>query len=128
MSKKAAFHSSNAPKAGGPYSPAIVVGNMAFLAGQLGTDPATGEFVAGDVEAQTRQTLQNLSAVLTEAGFTLADVVKTTVFLADMNDFARMNGVYETFFPDTPPARTTVQVARLPRDARIEIELIAIRD
>ena len=118
-------HSDQAPKAIGPYSQAIRAGDFIFCAGQTPLDPGTGNLVEGDIEAQTRRVLQNLSAVLQAAGTNMNKVVKTTVFLQDMNDFQRMNAVYAEFFPKDPPARSTVQVARLPRDARVEIELIA---
>ncbi|RME44089.1 MAG: RidA family protein [Chloroflexi bacterium] len=114
-----------APAAVGPYSQAIRVDNSVFTAGQIAIDPRTGKLVEGDIQAQTRQVLQNLSAVLEAAGTSLANVVKTTVFLADLSDFAAMNEVYAEFFPDGPPARSAVQVARLPLDALIEIEAIA---
>ncbi len=114
-----------APKAIGPYSQAIRVGDLVFCAGQTPLDPATGNLVEGGIEAQTRRVLQNLSAVLEAAGTSFERAVKTTVFLADMNDFQKMNAVYAEFFPADPPARSTVQVARLPRDAMVEIEIIA---
>ncbi len=116
----------NAPGAIGPYSQAIKAGNMVFVSGQIPIDPATGEFVAGDIPEQTSQVLTNLSAILDAAGCSLNDVVKTTVFLADMNDFSAMNAVYSEFFIDNKPARATVEAARLPRDARVEIECIAM--
>jgi 2-iminobutanoate/2-iminopropanoate deaminase len=119
------INTAQAPKAIGPYSQAIRAGDFVFCAGQTPLDPATGNLVEGDIEVQTRRVLQNLSAVLQAAGTSLAKVVKTTVFLQDMNDFQKMNTVYGEFFPKDPPARSTVQVARLPRDARVEIELIA---
>jgi 2-iminobutanoate/2-iminopropanoate deaminase len=119
-------HSDQAPKAIGPYSQAIRAGEFIFCAGQTPIDPATGNLVEGGIEEQTRRVLQNLSAVLQAAGTSLDRVVKTTVFLLDMNEFARMNAVYAEFFPTNPPARSTVQVARLPKDARVEIELIAL--
>ncbi len=115
-----------APKAIGPYSQGIRVGDFVFCAGQAGLDPATGKLVQGGIEAETRRVLQNLAAVLEQAGTSLKNVVKTTVFLTDMNEFKAMNGVYAEFFPGTPPARSTVQVARLPADARVEIEAIAL--
>ena len=118
-------HTDKAPKAMGPYSQAIRVGELLFCAGQTPLDPATGNMVEGDIEAQTRRVLQNLGAVVEAAGTSMSKVVKTTVFLQDMNDFQRMNAVYGEFFPKDPPARSTVQVARLPRDARVEIELVA---
>ena len=117
----------DAPRAIGPYSQAIVAGELVFASGQIPTDPQTGEFVAGGVAEQTEQVLRNLAAVLEAAGSGLDRVVKTTVFLADMNDFAAMNEVYGRFFASEPPARATVQAARLPRDARVEIEAIALR-
>jgi 2-iminobutanoate/2-iminopropanoate deaminase len=115
-----------APQARGPFSQAIVAGDFVFVAGQLGVDPKTGEFVGSGLEEQAEQVLRNLSAVLEAAGSDLGHVVKTTVFLADMNDFNAMNEVYRRYFKEDPPARSTVQVARLPRNARIEIEAIAI--
>ncbi len=116
----------NAPAAIGPYSQAIQHGNMLFLAGQLGIDPATGTLLDG-VEAQTRQALTNLGAVLEAAGFEYADVVQAQVFLADLNDYSKMNTVYAEFFTSEPPARAAVQVARVPRDARVEILLTAVK-
>lgn len=116
----------NAPGAIGPYSQAVKTGNMVFCSGQIPIDPATGEFVSNDVAEQTEQVLKNLSAVLEAAGTNLGNVVKTTVFLADMNDFAVFNEVYAKYFSDNKPARATVQAARLPRDARVEIECIAV--
>lgn len=115
-----------APQAIGPYSQAARDGKLVFTSGQIPLDPATGEFVAGGAREQTEQVLKNLSAVLKAAGAELDQVVKTTVFLADMNDFAAMNEVYGRFFSSKPPARATVQAARLPRDARVEIEAIAV--
>lgn len=116
----------NAPGAIGPYSQAVVTGNMVFCSGQIPIDPATGQFVSEDIAEQTEQVLKNLSAVLEAAGSDLGKVVKTTVFLADMNDFAAMNDVYARYFDANKPARATVQAARLPRDARVEIECIAL--
>ncbi len=116
----------NAPGAIGPYSQAIKAGGMVFCSGQIPIDPATGAFVSDVVSEQTEQVLKNLSEVLKAAGSGLDSVVKTTVFLADMNDFAEMNEVYGRFFSDNKPARATVQAARLPRDAKVEIECIAI--
>lgn len=116
----------NAPGAIGPYSQAVKAGNMVFCSGQIPIDPQTGEFVSQDVAGQTEQVLKNLSAVLEAAGTSFAGVVKTTVFLADMNDFAAMNEVYARYFGENKPARATVQAARLPRDARVEIECIAL--
>ena len=115
-----------APGAIGPYSQAIKAGNLVFCSGQIPIDPVTGEFVSNDVTEQTEQVLKNLVAVLEAAGTGLANVVKTTVFLADMSDFAAMNEVYGRYFNENKPARATVQAARLPRDAKVEIECIAI--
>ena len=116
----------NAPAAIGPYSQAIKAGGLVFVSGQIPTDPATGEFVAGGISEQTQQVLKNLSAVLEAAGSSLDQVVKTTVFLADMKEFSGMNEVYATFFTGPPPARATVAAAGLPRDARVEIEAVAL--
>lgn len=118
--------SEKAPKAIGPYSQAIVIENLVFTAGQVGLDPVTMELVEGGVEAQTRQVLTNLKHVLEKADSGLNFIVKTTVFLQDMSDFAKMNSVYAEFFPENPPARSTVQVAGLPKGARVEIESIAL--
>lgn len=117
--------SNDAPKPIGPYSQGIRWGNLLFCAGQTGVNPQTGDFAPGGIEAQTRQTLTNLSTVLKAAGTDLAHVLKTTVFLADMADFTTMNGVYAEFFPSAPPARTTVAVKTLPKNALVEIEVIA---
>ncbi len=114
-----------APAAIGPYSQAIVANGFVFVSGQIPIDPATGSFVEGGIAAQTRQGLNNLKAVLEAAGSSLADVVKTTVFLASLGDFAEMNAVYGEFFSSDPPARATVQAAALPRGALVEIEAIA---
>lgn len=114
-----------APKAIGPYSQAIRAGSLLFVSGQIPIDPATGQMVDGDVAAQTRRVFQNLQAILEAAGTSLDAVVRSTVYLADMNDFAAMNEVYGTFFSAPAPARATVQAARLPRDARVEIDVIA---
>ena len=118
----------HAPRAIGPYSQAIRSGSLLFASGQIPIDPATGEFVAGGITEQTEQVLKNVSAILEAAGTGLQQVVKTTVFLADMDDFTAMNEVYGRFFGENPPARATVQAARLPRDARVEIEAIAVID
>jgi 2-iminobutanoate/2-iminopropanoate deaminase len=114
-----------APGAIGPYSQAIKTGGMVYCSGQIPIDPVTGEFVSNDIAEQTEQVLKNLTAVLEAAQTSLANVVKTTVFLADMSDFAAMNEVYGRFFSENKPARATVQAARLPRDAKVEIECIA---
>lgn len=116
----------NAPGAIGPYSQAVKTESMVFCSGQIPIDPQTGEFVSDDVTDQTHQVLKNLSAVLNAAGTSLNNVVKTTVFLADMNDFTAMNEVYAEYFNENKPARATVQAARLPKDARVEIECIAV--
>ncbi len=123
---KQVISTDKAPGAIGPYSQAIRSGNMIFCSGQIPIDPATGEFVSQDVTQQTEQVFENLKAVLEAAGATLNDVVKTTVFLADMGEFAAMNDVYARHFVENKPARATVQAARLPRDARVEIECIAV--
>ena len=121
-----AVSTSGAPAAAGPYSQAIATDDLVFCAGQLGVDPATGELADG-VEAQAERALRNLQAVLDAAGCTFADVVKTTCFLADINDFAAFNAVYARFMSDPPPARSTFQVAALPKGGRVEIEAIAVR-
>jgi 2-iminobutanoate/2-iminopropanoate deaminase len=115
-----------APHAIGPYSQAIKANGFVFASGQIPTDPSTGQFVTGGIEEQTEQVLKNLAAVLEAAGSSLNRVVKTTVFLADMQEFGAMNEVYGRFFPQDPPARATVEASRLPRDARVEIEAIAL--
>jgi 2-iminobutanoate/2-iminopropanoate deaminase len=115
-----------APAAIGPYSQAVRAGGFIFCSGQIPTDPVTGVFIAGGIAEQTEQVMRNLTAVLEAAGSGLDRIVKTTVFLADMNDFAAMNEVYGRYFQENPPARATVQAARLPRDARVEIEAIAL--
>jgi 2-iminobutanoate/2-iminopropanoate deaminase len=114
-----------APKAIGPYSQAVVLNGFAFLSGQIPLDPATGQLVDGDVAAQTGRVLENLKAVLEAAGSSLDHVLKTTVFLSDMGDFPKLNEVYGRYFTANQPARSTVQVARLPRDVKVEIEVIA---
>nr|WP_325183173.1 RidA family protein [uncultured Oscillibacter sp.] len=116
-----------APAAIGPYSQGVTGGPVTITSGQLPIDPATGAFPEGGIAAQTRQSLENVKAVLAAAGLELADVIKTTVFLNDMNDFAAMNQVYAEFFPENPPARSAVEVARLPKDALVEIEAIAVK-
>ena len=122
---KQAISSPKAPKPIGPYSAALRVGQFLFISGQVPVDPATGQLVDGDVALQTRRVLDNIGALLEAAALTFADVVRTGVFLADMNDFAAMNEVYHTYFLEPYPARSTMQAARLPRDARIEIDAIA---
>jgi 2-iminobutanoate/2-iminopropanoate deaminase len=125
MSAPEAISTPAAPKPAGPYSQGIRVGNLLFVAGQIPVHPESGEIVPGDIRAQTRQVLTNLGAILSAAGGSYASVVRTTVFLADLNDFAGMNDVYGSFFSAPTPARSTVEVARLPRDVRIEIDAIA---
>jgi 2-iminobutanoate/2-iminopropanoate deaminase len=119
-------HTDNAPAAIGPYSQAVVANGFVFTAGQVPFDPTTMQLVEGDIAAQTEQVMRNLQAILQQAGADLSTVVKTTVFLKDMNDFAAMNEVYARHFGDHKPARSTVQVARLPRDANVEIEVVAV--
>ena len=121
------IHTNNAPAAIGPYSQAVKAGNLLFVSGQLPIDPATGAFAGEDIAAQTRQSLTNIQAILEEAGYTLADVVKATVLLADMADFAAMNAVYAQFFTANCPARAAFAVKELPRGAKVEIEVIACR-
>lgn len=116
----------NAPQAIGPYSQAVKANGFVFASGQIPIDPATGQFVEGGITEQTEQVMKNVSAVLQAAGSSLDKVIKTTVFLADMGEFAAMNEVYGRYFEQEPPARATVEAARLPRDARVEIEAIAL--
>jgi 2-iminobutanoate/2-iminopropanoate deaminase len=123
---KQSVSSPNAPGAIGPYSPAVRAGNLLFVSGQVPIDPATGNMVDGDITAQSRRVFDNIAALLKAAGLSFDHVVRTTVFLADMNDFAAMNAVYGTYFREPYPARATVQVARLPKDARVEIDVIAV--
>lgn len=124
---KKVLHTSNAPAAIGPYSQGIDGGGVIITSGQLPLDPATGAFAEGGIAGQTRQSLLNIQAILAEAGLTMDNVIKTTVFLKDMNDFAEMNSAYAAFFEQDPPARSAVEVARLPKDAAVEIEAIAVR-
>ena len=121
-----AISSPDAPSAIGPYSPAIRAGDLLFVSGQVSLDPLTGAMIDGDIAAQTEQVMRNLSALLKAAGAGFEHVARTTVFLVDMNDFAAMNAVYGKYVVDPPPARATVQVARLPKDAKVEIDLIAV--
>ena len=122
---KQAISTPQAPAAIGPYSQAIRVGNLLFTSGQIPIDPATGVFVVGGIKEQTRQSLSNVRAILQEAGLTMANVIKTTVFMADMNDFANMNAVYAEFFSEPYPARSAVAVKTLPKGALVEIEVVA---
>ena len=124
--KEAITPTATGPKTAGPYSPALKVNELIFLSGQIPADPKTGELVTGSIQVQTSRVLENLKLVLEAGGLSLENVVKTTVFLKDMNNFAQMNETYSSYFPAVPPARTTVEVARLPRDVGIEIEGIAI--
>jgi len=124
---RTAVSTADAPKAVGPYSQAIIADGFVFCAGQVGLDPASGQIVEGGVIAEAERALGNLRAVLAAAGCTFADVVKTTVFLTDSNDFTAVNELYGTFVTEPPPARSTVTVAQLPRGARIEIEAIAVK-
>lgn len=126
MSLRQVIFTEKAPKAIGPYSVAIRVGNLLFTAGQTGLDPATMELVPGGIQAETRQVLTNIRNVLEAAGSSLEQVIKTTVFLRDMADFTQMNAIYAEFFPRDHPARTTVQVAAVPRGGAVEIEAIAV--
>lgn len=123
---KAAISSPGGARPVGPYSPALRVGEFLFVSGQVPIDPASGQMVAGDIAGQTRRVLDNVGALLRAAGLSFSDVVRTTVFLADMNDFTAMNDAYSSFFSEPYPARSTVQAARLPLDARIEIDAIAV--
>ncbi len=129
--ERTVIRTSAAPAAIGPYSQAVTVpvgdATMIFCSGQIALDPVTGAMLVGDIEAQTRRVLDNIAAVLAAADASLADVVKTTIFLADLGDFAAVNALYAERFVGPPPARSTVQAARLPRDAKVEIEVIAIR-
>ncbi len=124
--KHQVIHTDNAPKAIGPYSQAVKAGNMLFVSGQVPFVPETMEIVEGDVKAQTAQSLKNVQAILAEAGLDFSHVVKSTVFIKDMNEFAAINEVYAEFFGENKPARACVEVARLPKDVKVEIEVIAV--
>ena len=124
--KHQVIHTDNAPKAIGPYSQAVKAGNLLFVSGQVPFVPETMEIVEGDVKAQTAQSLKNVQAILAEAGLDFSHVVKSTVFIKDMNEFAQINEVYAEFFGENKPARACVEVARLPKDVKVEIELIAV--
>lgn len=121
-----AISAPDAPKAMGAYSPAIRAGNLLFVSGQIPIDPASGNLITGDITAQAEQVMRNLTALLKAAGVTFEHVVRTTVYLTDMNEFGGMNDVYSRYIVDPPPARATVQVARLPRDVKIEVDCIAV--
>jgi 2-iminobutanoate/2-iminopropanoate deaminase len=125
MKKK--ISTDQAPQAIGPYSQAIQLGNLLFISGQIPLDPQTGQLVQGDIEVQTKQVMENLAAIAAAAGMSLADALKASCFLKSMEDFSRFNGVYAAYFGDTAPARETVEVARLPRDVRVEVSLICGR-
>ncbi len=125
--KRDVISTKNAPAAIGPYSQAIGMDGLLFCSGQIPLDPATGNIVEGGIEEQTRRVMENIKALLAAADTSLERVVKTTIFLADMNDFTTVNGIYGEYFTSDPPARSTVQVARLPRDVKVEIEVIALR-
>ena len=125
---KKIISTSEAPAALGPYSQAVRVGNTIYCAGQIPLDPKSGEIVTGGIEVQTRRVLDNITAVLKAEGLTFANIVKTTIFLMDLGDFQKMNEIYGSYFKQQPPARSTVQVAGLPKGARIEIEVIAVAD
>jgi 2-iminobutanoate/2-iminopropanoate deaminase len=125
--RKQIVKTEEAPKAIGPYSQAVSVGNLVFLSGQIPLDPATGEIAKGGIAEQTRRVMDNLEAVLRAAGASLSEVVKSTIYLTDLGDFAKVNEVYGSYFPNEPPARATVEVAALPRGASIEIDMIAHR-
>jgi len=116
----------NAPSAIGPYSQGVIAGNLVFTAGQIALNPSTGEPVGKDIKEQTKQVLENLKAILEAAGSNLSNVIKTTVYLKDMNEFVAMNEVYAEFFSANPPVRSTVEVARLPKDVRVEIEAVGV--
>ena len=120
--------SDKAPKAIGPYSIGVIAGHMIYSSGQIGLDPVSQTLVEGGIEAETRQALENIKYVLEDSGSGLEKVVKTTVFLKDMNDFARMNGVYGEYFQENPPARTTISVVALPKGGAVEIEVVAMRE
>ena len=126
--KKKVVHTEKAPKAIGPYSQAIQAGSFLFLSGQIPIDPSTGELVAGDIRQQTRQVLENIQNILGFRGLTMEQVVKTTLFLKDMGNFSQVNEVYASYFKAEPPARSTVEVAKLPKNVDIEIEAIAFID
>jgi len=126
MPKKEVITTDQAPKAIGPYSVGIKAGMFVYTAGQLGIDPKTGDLVSGGIEAETRQVMQNLQNILLAAGSSMNQVVKTTVFLRDMKDFTVMNAIYGTYFTEKPPARSTVQVAALPKGGAVEIEAVAL--
>lgn len=124
---KQVIKTEKAPKAIGPYSQAIMIGDFLFASGQIAINPATGEIVEGGIEAQTKQVMENVKNILQAAGMDFSNVVKTTVFITNMNDFAKVNEIYATYFTDNPPARSCVEVSKLPKGALIEVEVIAHR-
>ncbi len=127
MNERRIISTDKAPAAIGPYSQAVLLGNssrIAFLSGQIALDPITGQLVSGDIETETKQVMKNIEAILRELGTGFGNVVKSTIFLKNLSDFAKVNQIYATFFPKNPPARSTVEVSRLPREANIEIECI----
>ncbi|HLC82316.1 MAG TPA: RidA family protein [Bacteroidia bacterium] len=124
---KKVITSKNAPAPIGPYSHAVLFGNMLFVSGQVGKHPATGELMLGDIKTETKQVMENVKGILADAGMDTSNIVKTTIFMKDMNNFAAMNEVYGAFFTDNYPARETVQVSRLPLDVNVEISVIAIK-
>jgi 2-iminobutanoate/2-iminopropanoate deaminase len=124
---KQVINTNNAPAPIGPYSQAIAAGNFIFVSGQIPSDPSTGEIVSGDINAQTKQVMENIKAVLSEAGIGMGNIVKTTIFLTDMQSFAQVNQVYGTYFTEQFPARETVQVSALPKNVNVEISVIAIK-
>jgi 2-iminobutanoate/2-iminopropanoate deaminase len=126
MTGRRVVRTEEAPQAIGPYSQAVAAGGFVYVAGQLALDPKTGQLVPGDVRIQTKRVMENIKAILEGAGSSLAAVVKTTVFLRDLNDFGAMNEIYGSYFQEDPPARSTVQVAKLPRDGAVEIEVVAL--
>lgn len=127
MSQRQVIQTDSAPKPIGPYSQAILAGNTLYVSGQVALDPLTGQMIQQDIQAETRQVMANLLAIVKQAGFDFSHVVKTTIFLTDLNDFALVNEVYGSFFGSEPPARETVQVVKLPRNARVEISMILVK-
>ncbi|NLW23661.1 MAG: RidA family protein [Clostridia bacterium] len=123
---KEIVYSKKAPAAIGPYTQGVKAGDLLFISGQLPIDPGTGELLTGDIQTQTKQVMENLKAIIEEAGATLEDVVKTTIFLKDMNQFSLVNEAYGEYFKDNPPARACIEIARLPKDAQIEIEAVVL--
>lgn len=125
---KKIIHTSNAPAPIGPYSQAVIVNGMLFASGQIAIDPSTGNLITGDIKAETKQVMENIRGVLNAAGLNFSNIVKTSIFLSDMNNFAQVNEVYGGYFSDNFPARETVEVSRLPKDVNVEISVIAVQD